>query len=155
MKELYYIYNHIDPQTGEIMYIGIGTGSRAWATGTSSGTSRSEDHTKWITDLYYMGYTMADVAVIIETMLDRPTALQKESSTIKLFKPLFNKQGNPDVFKAYNYTEEHALRAVELLNSGVRLYQIPGILGIYSSNKSVTGARLVSAGNNILNRKNK
>ena len=98
IKDLYYIYQHVDPDTGEVVYVGLGTGSRAWATGTSSGSHRGKVHSAWLSDLYHQGYTMGEIAKVTTTLLTKDQALSLENEIIKALKPRYNIQGNPDVF---------------------------------------------------------
>lgn len=48
MKDKYYIYYHIDPRTQLPVYIGKGSGGRAWEFGKSRRNSR---HYKWLKEL--------------------------------------------------------------------------------------------------------
>jgi len=152
IKELYYLYQHVDPDSGEIVYIGMGTGSRAWATGTSSGSHRSPAHSMWISNLYEQGFTMGDIAKVTHTLLTKDHALDLELNLIKEVKPIYNRLGNPDKFYCKSFTPDQAILANELFEGGKRYYEIPDILNINSSNKSVTGKRMVTAGKQILQR---
>ena len=152
IKDLYYLYQHIDPDSGEIVYVGIGTGSRAWATGTSSGSHRSSEHGAWITELYKAGYTMGDISKIVVTLLSKQQALTFEDEYIKRLKPRFNKLGNPDLFLNKKFNETEALEAYNLFIKGTPYYSIPKILNLDASNMSVLGSRMVEAGKRIINR---
>jgi len=152
IKELYYLYQHVDPDSGEIVYVGIGTGSRAWATGTSSGSHRGEEHSAWINELYKTGYTMGDISKIVITLLSKIEALSIEDEYIKKLKPRFNKLGNPDLFLNKKFNEAEALEAYDLFLKGTPYYSIPKILNLDSSNMSVLGSRMVEAGKRIINR---
>jgi len=154
IKELYYIYQHVDPDTGEIVYVGMGTGSRAWATGTSSSSMRGPMHSAWLTELYHQGYTMGDVAKVTNTLLTRQQAIQIENALIKELKPKYNIQGNPDVFINKKFTETQASEALIAHLNGTPYHAIPLLFELTSSNMSVLGSRMVIAGRNILNRKN-
>lgn len=149
IQELYYVYHHTDPNTGEIKYVGMGTGSRAWASGTSSGSSRSDAHALWISDLYEQGFTMADIVTVCETLLSKQEALTIESERIKNEKPLFNRIGNQ--FVCTRYTKVQAQQAYDLFQAGVPYCAIPGVFGLYSSNKSVLGKRMVESGKKYYN----
>ncbi len=144
IKNLYYVYKHIDPDNGELLYVGMGTGSRAWASGTSSGSSRSNEHAAWISDRYEEGYTMSDITLVIETLLNKEQALSIELNLIKEFKPRFNRLSKDFVNK--KYTKEQAKEALTLFKSGVRYCDIPRELGLTSSNMSVLGKRMVESG---------
>jgi hypothetical protein len=153
MNNLNYVYSHIDPLTGEIMYIGMGTGGRAWASGSSSGTYRDPEHATWLEELFNMGYTMGDISKVLHKQKSRNDAYKIEHELILALKPIFNKIGNPDRNYTRKFTEQQALTAVALHESGVKLCDIPRELGISSSNLSVLGARMLASGNRILNRK--
>jgi hypothetical protein len=152
MNNLNYVYGHVDPISGEILYIGMGKGARAWATGNSSGTHRKPDHKEWLQRLHLSGYTMGDITVIFQKMLSRNRAFSVEYEMIQDVKPVFNVVGNPDKHKSKKFTPEQALEALSLHEKGVRLCDIPRVIGIHSSNLSVLGLRMVSAGKLVKNK---
>ncbi|QDB71002.1 hypothetical protein bb8_p27 [Bordetella phage vB_BbrP_BB8] len=84
-----YTYAHINPDTGEVVYIGSGTGERAW-TITSK---RSEPHVKFLRNLERMGYTPADWVVVLTPGLTREQAFALESRLIHEVAPIFNRMG--------------------------------------------------------------
>jgi hypothetical protein len=151
IKDLYYLYEHCHPETGEIVYVGIGTGSRAWNSGTSSGSYREQEHADWIEQLYLQGYTMADIVKISCSLLDKKDALELEDKLIKEQRPKFNKLGNPDNYLNKKYTLEQALEARQMYYGGnIPYYMIPAYFNLASSNMSVLGKRMVETANKYL-----
>jgi len=53
----YYWYKHIDPDTQELVYVGHGSGGRAWQCGSTHSPLRSKEHLKWADDLLERGVT--------------------------------------------------------------------------------------------------
>ena len=84
-----YLYAHILPETGEIIYIGIGTEARAWTT-----HKRSAPHKKIIDNLLTKGYSPADYVCVIAQGLSDKDARLLEMSTIRTLLPILNQQGN-------------------------------------------------------------
>jgi hypothetical protein len=79
----FYVYLHIHPETKEVVYVGKGTGGRAWAIGSSSSPSgrgnRTKEHQTWIQGLLNAGYTPADYVVIAAQSLDNRSARKIEA----------------------------------------------------------------------------
>lgn len=145
MKNIYYLYEHRDPKTNKIVYIGMGTGSRAWACGASSSTSRDIDHKVWIEERYKEGYTMGDITIVTTTLLTKKEAFKMEYSLIQKYKPIFNKLSNPDVFRCKKFSAEMAKVAYTLWQDGVPYYKLPIYFDLEGSNMSVLGKRMVEA----------
>jgi hypothetical protein len=79
----YYVYQHIDPVSGEIVYIGKGVNSRAY-----DSNKRHIDHKVFMdsclnNDLQFV--------FLIHKLLDNETALNLEKELILKFQPKFNK----------------------------------------------------------------
>lgn len=83
-----YIYAHINPETGEVIYVGQGQKGRAWEC-----KKRSEPHEKFLDNLAGMGFTPADWVVILDQDIDANAVGPRELFLIKTLKPLFNHQG--------------------------------------------------------------
>jgi hypothetical protein len=49
-KDIHYVYLHIDPTTSQVVYVGKGTGDRAWHT-----HNRSPRHKEWVRGLKVLG----------------------------------------------------------------------------------------------------
>ena len=90
----YYVYFHIDPETDEIVYIGSGTGERAWCVRPGKklkgGGHRKPEHSFWCYQLMDAGLTPEDWVYIKQRGMTRIEARQYEEQLIKKHKPLFN-----------------------------------------------------------------
>ena len=84
-----YIYAHILPDTGEIIYIGSGQQERAWSL-----HKRSDPHQSVLNNIQRMGFSPADYVVILHGGLEPKEAVELEFLLIRQLKPLFNQQGN-------------------------------------------------------------
>ena len=91
--EQYYVYQHIDPDTGELLYIGMGSYERAWL---CRGSNRKKNHQERLNELFSLGYTMQDVVSIMASGLNKIDALNLEFTKIEKFKPKFNNLNNPN-----------------------------------------------------------
>lgn len=96
LPTIYYVYQHVDPDTGEIVYIGCGSKGRAWQynKGSEHATrngGRHSDHFRWLEDQTAKGFTMADVVVIVRKSLRKPIALKLERKLVAKHKPRFNR----------------------------------------------------------------
>jgi len=83
----YYVYVHRDPNTGGVVYIGMGQGSRAWMMRNSGGDRaryghRREAHYRWFQELEAEGYTLADIVEIVQSGLSKSDALALEEQLI-------------------------------------------------------------------------
>ncbi len=87
-----YLYLHVDPKTQSVVYIGKGTGGRAW---DCAYTSRgNKQHQAWMVSLLEQGYTPADFVAVLEQNLNEIEAQTRERELIeqhlKSGSPLFN-----------------------------------------------------------------
>jgi hypothetical protein len=98
-QSLYYVYIHQCPVTGHILYIGHGTGARAWNYREYS--SRSVEHEAYLTKLFSDGFLPTDWVTIYAKGMSKPLAIQLEFDLIKLHNPKFNKTHKPS-YKASN-----------------------------------------------------
>lgn len=81
----YYVYDHFDPVSGEVVYIGLGTMGRAWDASTRTAT-----HKEWCIRLSERGYTPDQYVRLRVRGLRRLAALQLERRAIEAAKPRFN-----------------------------------------------------------------
>lgn len=88
--KFYYVYAHIDPNTQEIIYIGYGSGHRAWT--FNALVFRQEIHMAYLRELIYKGFLPSEWVVIKERLLSKEDAMLKEKELIQLYKPIFNIQ---------------------------------------------------------------
>ena len=84
-----YIYRHIDGE--EVVYIGVGTGARAFYSLQMG--HRSKEHSDWMEDKYNQGIIPVE---FIATGLTKEEAKETEKELIAKHRPRFNKQHNPD-----------------------------------------------------------
>lgn len=82
----YYVYHHINPETEEIVYIGIGTRDRAWQY-----QNRQDDHKQWLDRLFNEGFTLDAIVEVQETNISKDMALAIELESINRIKPKFNR----------------------------------------------------------------
>ena len=78
-----YVYYHINKTNNEVVYIGKGTGDRAWKKGIGS------RNTKWYN--FMQDNELIDVKIIASFLSDKE-ALAIEKSLIKVLQPSLNKQ---------------------------------------------------------------
>lgn len=82
-----YIYEHFDPNTGEVVYVGCGSGVRAW---TVAG-QRSLEHTTWFEGMLNRGHTPDEFVRIVFKRLRKDAAYAQERKMIKTKRPRFNR----------------------------------------------------------------
>jgi hypothetical protein len=80
----WYVYTHTDPATGEIVYVGEGTGQRFAAVNT-----RSSDHSAFLKEVIHEKRT--DCFTIVESRLTKEQARAIEWQLIQKYNPKFNK----------------------------------------------------------------
>lgn len=76
-----YVYEHFCPKSGEVVYVGVGTGGRAWVSGTSTAQqdeglrgNRHALHNQWMYALFEEGYTPQDFVRIVASRLTKKEA---------------------------------------------------------------------------------
>ena len=89
--DYYYVYSHVDPTTGELMYIGHGYGPRAWIHGSRKTVLRSQDHLDWLHRMNTLHFLPTDYVIILERNLTKAVACKHEQQYIRTLNPLFNK----------------------------------------------------------------
>lgn len=91
----FYVYKHVDPDTGDLLYLGKGSGQRAWmCLGGYDDTRyghRSREHAERLNGFMDKGYLPCDWVVIVERGLTSSAAMKKEQELIRTLKPLFNR----------------------------------------------------------------
>jgi len=118
VKDVYYVYHHAHPETGDVVYVGHGRGYRAWAYGS---THRSEDHNVWCFEQEQRGYTPDDWVLIYRVCLSKEEACKIEREAIDKISPKFNKKQGEKVMKM---TPELLEQAVVLRASGMSYSEI-------------------------------
>lgn len=112
MASNYYVYQHIDPETDEVIYIGRGSGSRAWM---YVHPFRSEEHSEYLEDLVDRGYLPSDWVRIESRRLTKDESVLMEKKFLAEFRPRFNKIPG---LKLLKITEEILKTAFELREKG-------------------------------------
>ena len=129
-QQLYYVYTHVCPVTGEELYIGHGTGARAWNYREYS--SRSPEHEAYLSKLFADGYLPTDWVIIQEKGLTKADAIIMESALIALANPKFNKAHKPMYSvrnKVQNTGEEICRFAYMLHEMGYGYQRIAFLMG--------------------------
>ena len=113
-----YVYYHIDPDSKEIFYIGVGQYDRAWCIRTNQ---RSKEHVQKLKNLYSKGYTLENVVKIYINNLTKEQALITERKLIDEHRPVFNKNKNKnhwDVQRKFNKQFCEELKALHEMGYG-------------------------------------
>ena len=80
----WYVYTHTDPESGEIVYVGEGTGQRFAAVNT-----RSSDHSAFLKEVIHN--KKLNCFSIVESRLTKEQARAIEKELISRYNPRFNK----------------------------------------------------------------
>jgi len=130
----HYVYLHIDPDievnygnsliTNEVVYVGMGTGPRAWTFGNHKTEGayghRSKEHWDWYLGKEYE-YSVEDLVLIYSNRMTKPEALAHEKEVILEFSPKFNQIGGAGNLKV---TPEDYRICLELRKSGMFYHEI-------------------------------
>ena len=84
----FYVYQHTNPLTGEILYIGKGSYERAWLCRSGN---RNLEYSKYLNEFLDNGYTLFDIFTILHKGLTNKESEKLESELIEKFQPIFNK----------------------------------------------------------------
>jgi hypothetical protein len=86
----YYVYQHIDPDTQQVVYIGKGCGGRAWD--VTRCRSQNKDHQDWMVSLCQKGFVPSDWVIICHKNLSEAESFLKETEWFHLNgQPKFNR----------------------------------------------------------------
>lgn len=99
-QDIYYVYVHVDPETGVVMYVGMGSLERAW---TIRPRTYNNSHLLWLYEQMNKGYLPNDWVAIEFKGLTRAEALANEQLLIKQLGPKFNCTNS---WSAKKYSEE-------------------------------------------------
>jgi hypothetical protein len=134
----FYVYQHIHPESKQVVYVGKGTAGRAWSCGFSSGAihgrgNRTKEHQTWIHALLNSGYTPADFVVIVAQGLDGTSAREIETELTEECRvggaPLFNIMCY-GVEKNAVLSPEQRIQAVDLRTKGLSYAKIARQIGV-------------------------
>lgn len=121
-----YVYLHFDIDDGSIVYVGVGTGERAWEWRSNK---RSTPHNNLLEYYLEQGYVPSDWVSIVEASLTNEEALKLETELIEQYKPKFNKLKNNDyVSPRWKFSEVHEF-AKSLKKQGYSYSNIAYLLG--------------------------
>jgi hypothetical protein len=119
----FYVYQHRDPETGEIVYVGVGCKGRAWHSGKNT---RSEEHARWMNDIFEDG---GNPVVFISTGLTKKQSLDIEMPMIEELNPKFNKLGTIDYrHKRSTITRDQAVECSSLRGEGLSYREISEVV---------------------------
>ena len=127
-----YVYMHTDIDTGETLYVGVGTGERAWEWRSNK---RSKEHNELLRGYLEKGYVPSDWASIVESNLNSKEAVELETKLIQQYLPVYNKCKNPEyVSDKWKFSEVHEF-AKSLREMG---YSYPNIAFLLGGNPTKT-----------------
>lgn len=131
MDAIHYVYLHEDPLMGDVVYVGTGTGQRAWMMRNSGSGQRyghrCQDHYNWFKLFESKGYTLADIVKIDGSGLSKEQAKIREVELITELCPIFNKHHNPE-FKN-NLNKYFKDKAKAMRSTGLSYNKIAKVLG--------------------------
>ena len=121
-----YVYKHKDINTGELLYVGVGTGERAWEWRSNK---RSKEHNELLKSYLKQGYVPSDWAGIYAKDLTAEQAYKLETELIEKHRPRFNKNKNEDyVSPRWKFSEVHEFAKL-LQKQGYSYSNIAYLLG--------------------------
>lgn len=131
MDSYQYVYKHIDPRNDECVYVGRGSGQRAWMMRNSGIGARyghrSSEHYAWFRELEVLGYHLGQIVSILKHQLSPEEVKYWEKILIEDCRPRFNKMHNPD----YSFRDvELVARCKALRVEGLTYEQIGKQLGV-------------------------
>lgn len=120
----FYVYQHFDVDTGDVVYIGVGRSCRAFRSCGSG--HRSEEHKLWLEDKYNRGKIPVE---FLAYGLTREKAFELEKKYIQELKPEFNKMHNPDHKRPSKFSKETMNLVRGLRDMGYSFVKISYLLG--------------------------
>lgn len=124
---IYYVYEHVDPRTQELIYIGHGCRGRAWTHGSDKTALRSQEHLAHLEDMTINGYTADHWVRIIYSSLTKSEACETEQDLIRNRKPRYNK---PQGFKNLKLSPEQVTLCQEMREDGMFYHRIAEEVGV-------------------------
>lgn len=130
----YYVYLHVDPDSGKVVYVGKGTAGRAWSCGSSTAVpgkrgNRTKEHNEWISQLLARGFTPADFVKIHRQALSEREARHIEATLLENYSAhaLFNR---PCGLANLKITPEKARAGSEALAKGATWEEAATLVGV-------------------------
>lgn len=116
MADKYYVYVHRDLETFEIVYIGHGSGGRAWQCGSTHSPLRCKEHCEWSDKALNQGRTPDEWVQIIMSNMSKEAAKTEEKKLIWMYKPKFNKSIR---FPLLKFTPDLYDKAIKMREKGL------------------------------------
>jgi hypothetical protein len=137
----YYVYQHVDPETGEILYIGKGSFERAWL---CRANNRNPEYTKHLNSFLTNGYTLQDIVTVLHKGLTNKEAEKLESELIEKIQPLFNKQQTKKWAYPKKFSNEIVSMVKSLKQMGYGPQNIAWLMGGDKKNNAMSMWRIIN-----------
>lgn len=126
-SKIYYVYKHMDPRNGDLLYVGHGSKGRAWTHGSKHTVLRSQEHLKHLDALLLAGYIPSDWVEVCKRGLTKSEACHIEQEMIRELSPIFNK---PMGLNSLRFTEGKQKKAMTLRKQGLSYKDIGQKIGL-------------------------
>jgi hypothetical protein len=124
---IYYVYQHKDPITDEIIYIGHGCRGRAWTHGSDKTVLRSQEHLAHLEKMTREGFIPSDWVSILISGLLKTDACKREQEYIRTLQPTYNKpQGKQNL----KLTPEQFTLCQKMREDNMFYHQIADEIGV-------------------------
>lgn len=124
---IYYVYKHVDPRSGELIYIGHGCRGRAWIHGSRRSVLRSQTHLDHLESMTEDGFIATDWVKIVTSGITKTDACKLEQELIRELKPTYNK---PQGLHLLKLSSEDLELCRELRSQGLFYNQIASEVGV-------------------------
>ncbi len=124
---IYYVYKHVDPRNGELLYIGHGARGRAWIHGSRKSVLRSQEHLTHLESMTQDGLLASDWVQIVQSGLPKKDACRIEQDLIRSLRPTYNKPQGLQNLKA---TPEVVRDFKDLRDSGLSYQKVAEVTGV-------------------------
>ena len=126
--DAYYVYKHIDPETNDVVYVGKGSGGRAWD--VTRCRSQNKDHQEWMQSLCAKGYTPDEWVEICYKGLTEEEALRIEKDFLSKSLTAFNRQGGENQHQSKMTNKEARWAYIQAVVDKVPHKEIANVLGV-------------------------
>lgn len=126
----HYVYQHRDPHSGEVVYLGSGTQERAWATRKSF---RRGAHFDWIQNLILEGFVPSDWVEVVAKGLSKEEAHALERHFLLSCVPEFNRTAFGDAHPNSRLSSESAQEIFRRAWGGASYTQLALEFGVSKS----------------------
>ena len=132
-QEMCYVYEHFNPETHEVVYVGEGTGQRAWMCRGGYANAkyghRSPEHTEYLNGLMAKGFLPCNWVRIVRRGLSKSEARTIEQELVREKVPRFNR---PLGKKLLKLTSKRLKIAIQLRATGLSYKDVAEHLGVSS-----------------------